>query len=393
MTKGTLLNILMLSPQFRPIVGGYERAAERLSLALAAQGHTITIVTERRNQAWPAREEFSRVKIRRLWCRYRPHLHMLTSVASFAWFLLSQGRHFQVWHIHQYGHHAALAVVLGKLLRRPVVLKLTNTKDHGLLQTINKAPLAKVVKILLQRVDAVVALTRETQQEAVEFGIPVSRIRVLGNGVDINLYHPRNSDERTGLRCKCGIDATGLVIFVGRLAEEKNPDGLLQAWQIALKNLPYGWKLVLVGDGSMRAGLLSIIKTRRLESSVILVGQQDNVDDWFGAADIYLLASHNEGLSNALLEAMASGLPAVSTRVSGSTEILEETGAGFVVEVGKIEQLAAAIVRLIREPVLRRQMGQVARRVIENNYSIVSVALGHERLYRDLLAPKSKQYK
>jgi glycosyltransferase involved in cell wall biosynthesis len=310
---------------------------------------------------------------------------MVTSLAAFAWFLLTQGRRYQVWHIHQYGLHAVLAVALSKLLCRPTVLKLTSSGSHGLQATLESAPLARLAKTLLRRVSGVVATSRETQVEAVAFGIPISRVHVLGNGVDIGRFQPRNDVDRVRLHSEVGVAAAGMVLFVGRLSEAKNPDGLLRAWQTALPRLPAGWHLILVGDGSMRAGLAAFVDAEGLASSVTLVGYQANIEAWMAAADIYVLASHREGLSNSLLEAMASGLPVVSTRVSATVEILEETGAGLVVEIGQMDLLAGALVRMARDLPLREQMGCLGRQVIEKEYSIDAVAARHERLYLHLI--------
>lgn len=384
------LRILMVSPQFRPIVGGYERAAERLSAELVRLGHEVTVIAERRDHSWPAREQQDGVMIRRLWCLYRPHFHQVTSLATFSLFLVIQGWRFHVWHIHQYGSHAVLLVMLGKLLHRPVVLKLTSSKNQGILQVSADMPLAGPARAWIQEIDAVVATTRETRAEAQAFGIQDDRVYVLGNGVDTQIFHPRSDNERLGLRRQMRVDADGIVVFVGRLSKEKNPDGLLRAWQLALPNLSAGWNLVLVGDGPMRCELEALVDEERIRDTVLFTGMQSNVEYWLGAADVYVLASHREGLSNTLLEAMASGLPVVSTRVSGAHETVEEVGAGLVVDVGQMDQLADALIRLANDSSLRSQMGRAGRTVILKTYSINHVAVLHEHLYDKLLAEKSK---
>ena len=213
----------MVSPQFRPIVGGYERAAERLSAELVRLGHELTVIAERRDRSWPAREQQDGVMVQRLWCLYRRHFYQVTSLATFALFLFTQGRRFHVWHIHQYGSHAVLAVVLGKLLHRPVVLKLTNTKDYGIQQVIADLPLAGLARALLLGIDAVVATTQETRAEAEVFGIQADRVYVVGNGVDTEIFHPHSHDERLGLRRQLSVEADGMVVFVGRLLRRKIP--------------------------------------------------------------------------------------------------------------------------------------------------------------------------
>ncbi len=374
----------MICPQFKPIVGGYERAAERLSIELTVQNHDITIITEKRDKCWQKKEELEGVIILRLWCIYKPKWHSISSLVSFSFYLLTQGFKFHVWHVHQYGMHAVLAVLLGKLLRRPVVLKLTNSKEQGLNKVINGLPLNNLLHRILQGVNAVVALSRETRNDAIAFGIPIDRIHVLGNGVDTLKYTPCEYKQRKRLQQKLGIDAIGVVIYIGRLSNEKNLQGLLKAWRIAIPQLPDGWKLIIVGDGPLRAILDSEILTYKLSTSVQLVGQQNNIHEWLGAADIYTLASHNEGLSNTLLEAMACGRPVVSTLVSGVTELVLETGAGFVVAIGNMNQLATSIVKLAKNPKLQQQMGQNSRKAIEKKYSIESVTTSYANLYRDL---------
>ena len=382
----TSMYILMICPQFRPIVGGYERAAERLSAALTTKGHSVTIITERRFPSWQSKEEQDGVQIRRLWCLYRAHLHMATSLASFSIFLLTQGRRFQVWHIHQYGLHAMLAIALGKLLCRPVVMKLTNSGKGGLEHATSALPMARIAKFILHKVSAVVALTRETQMEAVAFGIAKSRIHILGNGVDSTHFELCKQDKRVRHRKRIGLDAAGIVVFVGRLVEQKNVNGLLLAWKVACTNLPDGWKLVLVGDGSMREQLEALSKAEGLTTSIIFAGQQPNIAEWMAASDILVVPSYWEGLSNTMLEAMSTGLAVVSTRVSGSTETLEKTGAGLVVDIGNMEQFANAVLRLASDFTLRDEMGKIGRAVIEKNYSIETVADRHERLYHSLVS-------
>jgi glycosyltransferase involved in cell wall biosynthesis len=346
----------------------------------------VTVIAERRERSWPAVENKNGLHVRRLWCLYQPHLHLVTALTAFTLFLLTQGRHFQLWHIHQYGLHAVLAVVVGKLLKRPVVLKLTSSTSEGIQGVISSLPLKRFTRLLLLKVDAVIALTREMQVEAEMFGFPTSRVHILGNGVDTQRFRLRSDEERMRLRKKLGVEATGMVLFVGRLAPEKNPDGLIKAWRMALPRLPVGWKLVLVGGGPMQTELGSFVISAWLSDSVYIAGHQGNVEKWMAAADIYALTSHREGLSNTTLEAMASGLPVVSTRVSGSSETLSETGAGLVVNVGRMDQVADALVHLAADTGMRYRMGQRGREVIESKYSISRVAERHENLYRILLA-------
>jgi glycosyltransferase involved in cell wall biosynthesis len=378
------MKILMVSPQYKPIVGGYERAAERLSVALVERGHSVTVASERRSLDWARREMENGVEVRRWFCMYRPKLHIVTSLAALFWFLLRKGRGFQIWHVHQYGLHAALAVVMSKVLRRPVILKLTSSNQQGISRTLSQGRFPRLVTALHIRVSAIVALTRETAAEAEAFGIPASRIAVLGNGVDTQTYRPRSAAQRLALRRELGLVAPHCLVSVGRLARAKNVAGLLTAWSLAAPRLGDGWQLVIVGDGPLQATLLEQCVALGLSDSVRWAGYQSNISDWIGAADAYVMASDSEGLSNSMLEAMATGLAVLTTQVSGTVELVAEPGCGCVVPVGDMAGLAEAIVTCAADPRKRVSMGQNGRALIKKRFAINSIAAAYEGLYIDV---------
>lgn len=375
------LRILMISPQFRPIIGGYERACERLSAALTARGHSLAVVAERRNRNWPAKEVQDGFQVRRLWCIYRRRLHMPTALLAFVWFLITEGRKFDVWHVHQYGIHALIVLIFSKVFRRPVVLKLTNSGNQGLGKVASELPMPALSKYILRKADAVVALTRETRAEALSFGLPPERVHVIGNGVDIERYKSVSGPDRQRLRMKLGLKAKGVILFVGRLENAKNPGGLIKAWEGASVYLDDGWKLVFVGDGPLRADLESMVRSKNLQKSVLFAGQQSNIEEWMASADIYVLPSNNEGLSNSLLEAMACGLPVVATKVSGCSELVEETVAGIVTGIGNMVQLSAGIIKLAMDSETCIRFGRNSRSTIEKKFSLKTVAAQYESLY------------
>ena len=383
-------SILMVCPQFHPLVGGYERSALRLSAQLAATGHLVTIITEQRNKQWPKAEHVNGLRIRRLWCVFQPRVHLPTSLLSLFWFLLTQGRQFQIWHIHQYGPQAVLTIALGKLLNRPVILKLTSSEQMSLMQSTATLPLTGVCTWLLQRVNNVIAMTEETYHEAVHFGFPERNIVKIGNGIDTDCFQPLRTSKCDDLRRKHGIKARGVVVSVGRLSPEKNHEGLLEAWRLALPELPQGWKLLLIGDGHMRESLQSLIVKYNLDQTVRIVGQQDNVEEWLALADIYVMTSHNEGLSNTMLEAMATGLPVITTEVSGTKENIREHDAGIVVPCGDMNGIASAIIKMVSSKDIRKQQGKHGHDVIARHYSISHVTEKYLELYQQLVVSKTR---
>ena len=379
------LSILMIAPQFRPLIGGYERAAERLSLELVRQGHEVTVIAERRDRRWLDTEFLHGLKIRRLWCVYRPGLHMLTSLASYACYMIWRRSEYDLIHVHQYGSHAALAVALGGLLKKPVVLKLTSTSREGIgSNQAGRTWKDRVVTALLRKVDLCIAPTGLAENEAIRFGIAAERIAVIPNGIDITVYKPCEATERERLRARLGLTTEQTALYMGRLSYAKNPEGLIDAWATLHANMPDA-RLLIVGDGPLRASVERRIQRYQLGDVITLVGEQVNTPEWYAVADMFVLPSHYEGLSNSLIEAMSCGLPVVSTRVSGSTEILEACDAGELVEINDMEGLASAMSRMLGDPARSRQRGDVARRYVEHRMAVTTVASDMVERYWSLL--------
>ena len=385
------IRVLMISPQFRPLVGGYERAAERLSAALAEVGLRVVVITERRDRAWPAMECIDGYEVRRLSCSYRRHRHALTSLLSFASFLLRYGREFDVWHVHQYGFHAVLAVALGKLMHRPVVLKVTSSAAMGIERAMGDGIVGRTLRFFHLRVSACLAVSEETREEAIRFGIPVQRIHLIPDGLDGRQFHPASPEERAAARCALGLDCEQLALYVGRLSAEKNPVGLLDAWAAVDTKAREGALLALVGDGPDQDQVHARARTPNLAGSVHLAGERNDVATWYRAADLYVISSHIEGLSISMIEALASGLPVISTRVSGSSILVESPAAGLVVDVGNVEKLADAMEALLSDESKRIRLGENARLTFETRFSLETLTQKMIFLYKALRDQNKKR--
>lgn len=379
------ISVLMISPQFRPLYGGYERAAERLSGALSQAGLRVVVLTARQDRSWPVAETVDGYEIRRVWSWQRRRCQSISTLLSFASFILRHGRGFDVWHVHQYGYHAALSVALGRLLRRPVVLKLTNSAAQGIESTLGSGAIGRILRFFHRRVSACVAVSQETRDEAVVFGIPDHRIHLIPNGLDRDQFRPASVHERADARRMLNLDCEILVLSLGRLSEEKNPLGLLDAWATADRATRSHALLAIVGDGPQREEIQARIRVLGIEESVLLAGRRSDVENWYRAADFYVIASHNEGLSNSMIEALAGGLPVISTRVSGSGVLVESPPAGIVVERDNPLDLARAIDNLSMDASMRAQLGANARNVFEARFLLEAVSNQVRALYGQLL--------
>lgn len=198
-----------------------------------------------------------------------------------------------------------------------------------------------------------------------------TRSRVIPNAVDVDSVLPHVPNESEQVR----------ILSVGRLAEPKNFPTLIAAMGL----VPRGrMKLRVLGDGPQHELLQSMIAEQRLEDTVELVGEVDDVRPYLAESDVFVLSTDSEGMPLAVLEAMAAGLPAVVSAVSGLHEVILDGETGLLVPAHDAEGLAAALMRLVDDPALRERLGRAARRRAEEHFALGGWRRAHLELYRSL---------
>jgi glycosyltransferase involved in cell wall biosynthesis len=178
-------------------------------------------------------------------------------------------------------------------------------------------------------------------------GFTGSQIELLPNGVDMARFEM--PVRHLGLRRRLCGDASRIGIFVGRLCPEKRHAMLLEAWARAFGSSDDA-KLLLVGDGPLRQELQAQARALGIASQVVFAGHRDDVAPLLSIADFALLTSEAEGLSNALLEYMASGLPVLGSRVSGTEDFVIEGETGWLFEPGDAETLTRQLAAVRAAP-------------------------------------------
>ena len=219
---------------------------------------------------------------------------------------------------------------------------------------------AGYLKWFYGQMDRVWVSSASSRAQLLELGVEPGRLAHLPRGVDTDRFHPdrRRRDYFPGL----GVEGGPVALYVGRLAPEKNLEVLLDAFARARESHP-GARLVLVGDGPARDGL-----ERRSGPGVTFAGVRggDALATAYASADLFVFPSRTETFGNAVLEAMASGLPVVVAREGGPAEQIEDGCEGLVVDAAAAAPLAAALSRLLHDDTLRHVLGRAARRSAEN---------------------------
>lgn len=219
-------------------------------------------------------------------------------------------------------------------------------------------------------------------------GVPPDRVSQIYNGVDSLHFHPRN-----GIRADIGpkgfFSEDAFVIgSVGRMAAVKDYPSLVRAFLMVLEKEPASRKrlrLLIVGDGASRQECLDMLGEAGAEALAWLPGERSDIPELMRAMDLFVLPSLGEGISNTILEAMASGLPVVATRVGGNVELVKEALTGKLVPPGEPEPMASAITEYYRNPELLGSHGKTARQEIEAHFSMEAMVRGYLGAYDGVL--------
>lgn len=239
-------------------------------------------------------------------------------------------------------------------------------------------------------VDRYVPLSQELEHYLVQrVGLPAGRITRIYNGVDTERFRP---GPGAGLPAEFA-DPDNLVIgTVGRMHGVKDQLNLARAFVQLVRRVPEQaarLRLVLIGDGPLQAVCQQELDAAGLGAQAWLPGSRDDVPDLLRSLDLFVLPSQAEGISNTILEAMASGLPVIATAVGGNLELVADGETGTLVPPNDPTALGAALAAYVRDPALRAAHAQAARQRAERRYSLAAMMARYTALYRDVLKAKA----
>jgi glycosyltransferase involved in cell wall biosynthesis len=378
-----MVRLLLASYYYPPSIGGVERQSHLLARGLAKRGHAVRVVSARLD-GFSATEDLDGVKVWRVspgrgtrWQKMATYLigMLVATIRMRSWA--------EVIQVQQALYPAAATALLAPLLRRPLVVRNSGSGEFGSVQLMRRMPLGAACLGVVARVATGVSLNNEMTREMRQAGF--RRLIQIPNGVQPAAeVTPRVREEA---RRSLGIEGQ-LVLYVGRLEAEKGVDLLVRAWQLVEDP---GATLVIVGDGVDRENLMRLASASATHSAIRFAGASANVQGYLQSADLFVLPSRSEGISNALLEAMASGVPVVATDVGGNREVVLDARLGTLVAAMDADALGRAIGQVLRSPELRKAQSVAARAHVAAHYSVERMIELYEQLYQNISARADHQ--
>jgi glycosyltransferase involved in cell wall biosynthesis len=269
--------------------------------------------------------------------------------------------------------------LLGQLAARLAGVPFVVNTLHGFYFHDGTKPAIRRFYITLEKLaarcsDVILSQNSEDIQTAIAEGIcPPAKIKFLGNGIDLHRFDRRRI-EPTALahrRAEFNLDPTRPVVgFVGRLVAEKGILELLQAAKQVLAVAPTTQFLIVGPIDHEKADALTpaIAQEYGVANAFTFTGLRQDMPELYALMDIFVLPSHREGFPRSPMEASAMGVPCIVTDIRGCREAVEHEENGVLVPLGQVDALAAAILRLLREPAYAHQLGQAGRRLAEARF-------------------------
>lgn len=383
------LRIVFVTRRYWPQVGATETIVANLAGELARLGARPTVVTAQVEKSWPTEVVHRETPVVRLphsasrfWGSFRWH------GALSSWLRDNRGK-FDVVCVSSLQHEAYTA--LGALAESgvPVVLRAERGGPEGDCQWQRKAAFGSRVRRRCLTAEAIIAPTETIAGELRMAGYPINRIHTIATGVPLSpLPDPAHrAAARASLAATHPIlglaENAPLVVCVGRFLKSRGLLELVDAWP-AVKNRWPQAKLWLVGQGPFAEDVWHRIERRDLKHDVIMTGLFDDLSDVLRAADLFVSPGSAEGSGLAIREAMAAGLPIVSTALPTACELLSSDSA-LLIPPNNAAALSGAIIQLLADRPLAERLASAARHTAEEECSLASMGAGYLELFERLL--------
>jgi glycosyltransferase involved in cell wall biosynthesis len=376
----------MFSSYFPPQYSGAAKQAISLAKKLRERGHHIEFLTIR----WPGLPETEEIdgfhvhRVEEGQGNKHKEFRLWWGMLKYAW---KRRKDFDVFHSHGAYYLNSIVGPISRLLGWKSLVKasLEDNDLHGLGQSLSGV----LHKRFLGLVNRYMAISASLEKEFNASGLPQERVVLLPNGVDTDRFSPAPAEEKRKLREEFNLPLSSPVMLtVGVFDQRKNIHWLIEQW-VANDAFGTGGLLLAIGpqsrddpEGKFIGALKRIAEEQ--PDRVRILEEVEDIERYYRAANVFLLPSHGEGMPNVLLEAMASGLACIATRVSGTVDLIQDGETGFTYTLNEVDDLKTAFLRLAESA--DGFIENNSRLLIEEKFGLKAIAKRYENIYRELLS-------
>jgi N-acetyl-alpha-D-glucosaminyl L-malate synthase BshA len=365
-----------------PTYGGSGAVATELGLALAERGHEVHFISYDqpfRLGGFRERVFFHEVEMEDYPLFEHPPYALALAVALHDT-ALKEG--LDLVHMHYAIPHAVSAYLAKQMLATERQLRIVTTLHGTDITLVGLHPsFHAITRFSILESDGLTAVSKYLKDQTVrDFSVPQSRIEVIPNFIDTEVWRPGRVPCH---REKLAPSGEKIVMHISNFRAVKRVGDVVEIFLRIQRKVPA--RLVLVGDGPVRPRVLQRAAELGLQDKVLFLGKHASVDELLSCADLFLLPSEKESFGLAALEAMACGAPVVASSVGGLPEVIDDEETGFLFDIGAVDEMAEAGVRLLSDDVLHGRVAEAARAAAVERFSARSVVPLYEALYERVI--------
>ncbi len=384
--------VLMVTGAYYPELSGAGLQCRALVQRLRGMVD-FTVLTTTADRSLPAADVQDGVVVQRIFIDPSSWWSRAFAIGRFTLAFIRVWRRSSIVHLHGFSQKSILLIWLALITRKQIVIKLTSIGHDDPVSIKGRGKFAYWCFTRAAVFFAVSPRFRDLHEAA---GLPLSQLRVIPNGVDLERFYSSTNDDHNTLRQELSIPKRSpIVLFVGFFSQEKRPHLLFEAWANVERSTALETTLLLVGatkssyyevDETLAKGIRNQAIDLELGDQIHFIESTDEIERFYRAADVFVLPSVREGLPNVLLEAMASGVACIATRLTNVTDsVIEDGRNGLLVPPDDVPALEHAMEQLLSDSVLTARLGHEARRTTVARYGIDQVAESYLTAYRELL--------
>ncbi|SVB15739.1 uncharacterized protein METZ01_LOCUS168593 [marine metagenome] len=368
-----------------PTYGGSGAVATALGIQLAERGHEVHFVSY--DQPFRLQHLHKGVFFHEVEMKHYPLFEHppYTLALAVALYETSRTNDLDLIHVHYAIPHATSAWIAQEMLGEegpPVVTTLHGT-DISLVGL--HSSFQPIIRFSILRSNGVTAVSNFLREETVQkFDVPPELIKVIPNFIDTDLYRPGKDPSH---RASLAEESEKILMHVSNFRPVKRVQDVIKVFALVSKHISA--RLLMIGDGPERLRAMEAARALGVENHVVFLGKHASVEELLPYADLFLLTSESESFGLATLEAMASGVPVVTSSGGGVAEVVPHGEAGYLFDVGAVEEMSEGALDILCDSIRWKKFSETGRAVAVERFSAEKVVSLYESYYQSIIGPNT----